>query len=61
MNKIEGFEPEVNEEDRCPCGGGHEFILEYENEEVQILICEQCKQRSVGYYAIKDEETNETE
>lgn len=33
----------------CPKGGGHVWIEEYTNPDVQILRCSKCGKRSVGY------------
>lgn len=54
--KIEGFEPEVNEEDRCPCGGGHEWYEFHTTELIQVLRCKKCRKDSVGYLFNPDEE-----
>ena len=49
---LEYFEPDftVPEDELCKCGGGHTYLEEYVNEDVQILICTRCGHRSVGYY-----------
>lgn len=50
--ELEDFEPDftVDPDDLCKCGGAHRYFLEYENEDVCILICSRCGYRSVGYY-----------
>lgn len=55
MPKYNEFE--VNPEDVCPAGGGHELELEEENEYIQKLKCKHCKYVSVGYFV--REEDNE--
>lgn len=56
--KIEGFDPIPDPESICPKGGGHEFVEEYVDSKVQVLVCTKCGRQSVGYfYERKDDNT----
>ena len=46
--EIEGYDPAPV--DVCPRGGGHAYVLIYENTKVQILKCTACGHDSVGYF-----------
>jgi hypothetical protein len=56
MNKIEGYEPEIHEEDRCSCGGAHTWHEFHTTELIQILRCSKCNKDSVGYLFDPDKE-----
>lgn len=54
--KIEGFDPVPDPESVCPKGGGgHEWVEEYVDSKVQVLVCTQCGRQSVGYFVRRDE------
>jgi len=56
MQKIEGYEPTIDPEDRCPCGGGHEWYEFHKTDLIQILRCSKCRKDSIGYLFDPDEE-----
>lgn len=53
---IEGYEPDPDPECICPKGGGHEFVEEYVDSKVQVLVCIKCGRQSVGYFTENKEE-----